>query len=422
MAAPHITVWLDHADLGSAPVRVGHLICPSHRSAPAAFTYHPDWLAHPQAFALEPSLPLVAGPQYPQQGTLHAIFRDSAPDRWGRVLIERRELLDAAREQRPARHLFDLDFLLAVQNSSRMGALRFQNEDAPADQFLAASEFAVPPVSKLRELQALAQRIQQDGVEALPEYEQWLAMLMAPGTSLGGARPKANFEDTDGTLWIAKFPAKDDRYDVAAWEFLAHQLARNAGITVPAARLEDLGGGYRSFCVQRFDRNGTLHAPRRMYASAMTLAGKQDGDAAAYLDIAQILTDQGARGHIDSDLAQLFRRLLFNISIANRDDHLRNHGFLWQSTGWRLAPAFDVNPNTAKREHALDVGGPYADAEGALSAAFATHTYYRLSEAQANTILEEVLDAASQWRSVAIQLGIGSAEQRRVQAAFVLFE
>lgn len=260
------------------------------------------------------------------------------------MLIERRELLDAAREQRPAHHLFDLDFLLAVQDSSRMGALRFQHEAAPADQFLAASEFAVPPVSKLRELQALAQRIQQNGVETLPEYEQWLAMLMAPGTSLGGARPKANFEDTDGTLWIAKFPAKDDRYDVAAWEYLAHQLARNAGITVPTARLEDLGGGYRSFCVQRFDRSGSLHAPRRMVASAMTLAGKQDGDAASYLDIAQILTDQGARGHIDNDLAQLFRRLLFNISIANRDDHLRNHGFLWQGTGWRLTPALTSTP------------------------------------------------------------------------------
>ena len=159
-----------------------------------------------------------------------------------------------------------------------------------------------------------------------------------------------------------------------------------------------------------------------MYASAMTLAGKQDGDAASYLDIAQILTDQGARGHIDSDLAQLFRRMLFNISIANRDDHLRNHGFLWQGSGWRLAPAFDVNPNTAKRERALDVGAPYASAEGALSAAFATHAYYRLSETQANTILEEVLDAASQWRSMATQLGIGSAEQRRMQAAFALFE
>lgn len=296
MAAPHITVWLDHADLGSTPLRVGQLICAPHRGAPAAFTYGQDWLAHPQPFALEPSLPL------------------------------------------------------------------------------------------------------------------------------GGARPKANFEDTDGTLWIAKFPAKDDRYDIAAWEFLAHQLAQQAGITVPAARLEDLGGDYRSFCVQRFDRSGPFHGPRRIYASAMTLAGKHDGADASYLDIAQILTDQGASGYIDSDLAQLFRRLLFNISIANRDDHLRNHGFLWQASGWRLAPAFDVNPNTAKREHALDVGAPYADTEGALSAAFASHAYYRLSETQASSILEEVLQAASQWRSVATQLGIGSAEQRRMQSAFALFD
>ncbi|RGE47081.1 type II toxin-antitoxin system HipA family toxin [Comamonas testosteroni] len=419
MAAQQIAVWLDNAGSAPQPLHVGTLTCPAHRSTPAAFAYDAAWLAHPQAFALEPQLPLVAGPQYPAQGTLHAIFRDSAPDRWGRVLIERREALDAARERRTVRNLFDLDFLLAVQDSSRMGALRFQSGDGI---YLSASEFAVPPVSKLRELQALAQRIQQDGIEQLPEYEQWLAMLMAPGTSLGGARPKANFEDTDGTLWIAKFPAKDDRYDVAAWEYLAHQLAGNAGIAVPNARLEDLGGGYRSFCVQRFDRSGSLNEPRRMYASAMSLTGKQDGEPASYLDIAQVLTDQGARGHIDADLAQLFRRLLFNISIANRDDHLRNHGFLWQGDGWRLAPAFDMNPNTAKREHALDVGGAYADTEGALNAAYATHDFYRLSAAQANTILEEVLAAASQWQTVAQRCAISQAEMRRMASAFGLFE
>lgn len=419
MAAAQIAVWLDNAGTAPQPVRVGTLTCPAHRSTPAAFAYDAAWLAHPQAFALEPQLPLVTGPQYPAQGTLHAIFRDSAPDRWGRVLIERREALDAARDRRAVRNLFDLDFLLAVQDSSRMGALRFQSGDG---SYLSTSEFAVPPVSKLRELQALAQRIQQDGIEQLPEYEQWLAMLMAPGTSLGGARPKANFEDTDGTLWIAKFPAKDDRYDVAAWEYLAHQLARNAGIAVPNARLEDLGGGYRSFCVQRFDRSGSLNDPRRMYASAMSLTSKQDGEPASYLDIAQVLTDQGARGHIDADLAQLFRRLLFNISIANRDDHLRNHGFLWQGDGWRLAPAFDMNPNTAKREHALDVGGAYADTEGTLNAAYATHDFYRLSAAQANTVLEEVLAAASQWQTVAQRCAISQAEMRRMASAFSLFE
>ena len=419
MAVQQIAVWLDNAGTAPQPLRVGTLTCPAHRSTPAAFAYDAAWLAHPQAFALEPQLPLVAGPQYPAQGTLHAIFRDSAPDRWGRVLIERREALDAARERRAVRYLFDLDFLLAVQDSSRMGALRFQSGDG---SYLSASEFAVPPVSKLRELQALAQRIQQDGIEQLPEYEQWLAMLMAPGTSLGGARPKANFEDTDGTLWIAKFPAKDDRYDVAAWEYLAHQLARNAGVALPYARLEDLGGGYRSCCVQRLDRSGSQNEPRRMYASAMSLTGKQDGEPASYLDIAQVLTDQGARGHIDADLAQLFRRLLFNISIANRDDHLRNHGFLWQGDGWRLTPAFDMNPNTAKREHALDVGGAYADTEGALNAAYATHDFYRLSAAQANTVLEEVLAAASQWQTMALRCAISQAEIRRMASAFSLFE
>ena len=166
MTQHQISVWLDDAGIGPAPVRVGTLTCPAQRSSPTAFAYGSEWLAHPQAFALEPQLPLVAGHQYPAQGTLHAIFRDSAPDRWGRVLIERREAINAAREQRPVRHLFDLDFLLAVQDSSRMGALRFQAEGG---HYLASSEFAVPPVGKLRELQALAQRIQQDGIEQLPE-------------------------------------------------------------------------------------------------------------------------------------------------------------------------------------------------------------------------------------------------------------
>lgn len=240
MAAPHITVWLDHADLGPAPIRIGQLLCPQHRSAPVAFAYDAAWLAAPHAFALEPMLPLVAGPQYPAPHTLHAIFRDSAPDRWGRVLIERREALDAAREQRATRHLFDWDFLLAVQDSSRMGALRFQAEGAPSGAFMASSEFAVPPVGQLRQLQALAQRIQQDGVEDLPEYEQWLAMLMAPGTSLGGARPKANFEDTDITLSFDRTEIKPHRPPLraTAWgtESAAHAAANQTAPCLAGCR------------------------------------------------------------------------------------------------------------------------------------------------------------------------------------------
>ncbi|MFZ6774388.1 type II toxin-antitoxin system HipA family toxin [Undibacterium sp. SXout7W] len=403
-------VWLDDVRFGD-PLYIGNLIIPEHSDTPAAFSYSQAWLTEANAFAIDPYLPLVAGPQYPVKGTLAGIFRDTAPDRWGRVLIERREALLAIRESRANRTLFDLDFLLAVQDVSRMGGLRFQDEQ---EEFISSGEFAVPPVSKLRELQALAARIQDVGIESLPEYEQWLAMLMAPGTSLGGARPKASFEDTDGSLWIAKFPAQDDRYDIGKWEYLAHRLARNSGIAVPNSRLEQLGGQYHTFCVNRFDRVGHR---RRMYASAMTMTGKQDGEPSSYLDIAQVITDQGARGHVDFDLAELFRRLMFNVAIGNRDDHLRNHGFLREESGWRLAPAFDMNPNPAKREHALDLGAK-STPDTALDAAISTHEFYRLTDSEAALILDEVLGAVHVWRNEAKQLHFSTAEIRRMESVF----
>lgn len=412
MARPStlVKVWLD--DIGFIqPVLIGELRISDHTDAPASFSYESTWLQHKDAYAIDPYLPLVSGHQYPVRGTLAGIFRDSAPDRWGRVLIERRESLNAIKEKRSSKTLFDIDFLLAVQDTSRMGGLKFQNEQG---DFIAAAEFAVPPVSQLRELQALATRIQEVGIEFLPEYEQWLAMLMAPGSSLGGARPKANFQDIDDSLWIAKFPAQEDRYDIGKWEYLAHRLANNAGIQVPHARVEQLGSQYHTFCVQRFDR---LNHRRRMYASAMTMTGKQDGESGSYLDIAQALTEHGARGFIETDLAQLFRRLVFNVAIGNRDDHLRNHGFLRGDSGWRLAPAFDVNPNPAKREHSLHLGVATTP-ENALEEVVSTYEFYRLNEQQAAIILDEVLGAVQTWREEAKSLQIAAAEIKRMESVF----
>ncbi len=299
-ASTLVRIWLDDiGDMQSLPI--GELRISDHTDAPASFSYDNTWLQHKDAYAIDPYLPLVVGHQYPVRGSLAGIFRDSAPDRWGRVLIERRESLNAIKEKRASKTFFDIDFLLAVQDTSRMGGLRFQDVQG---NFIAAAEFAVPPVSQLRELQALATRIQDVGIESLPEYEQWLAMLMAPGSSLGGARPKANFQDIDGSLWIAKFPAQEDRYDIGKWEYLAHRLANKAGIDVPNARVEQLGSPYHTFCVQRFDR---INNRRRMYASAMTMTGKQDGESGSYLDIAQVITEHGSRGFIEADLAQLFK-------------------------------------------------------------------------------------------------------------------
>ncbi|MFZ6818948.1 type II toxin-antitoxin system HipA family toxin [Undibacterium sp. Ji22W] len=414
MASPStlVKVWLN--DVGFIqPVLIGELRISDHTDAPASFSYESTWLQHKDAYAIDPYLPLVSGHQYPVRGTLAGIFRDSAPDRWGRVLIERRESLNAIKEKRTSKTLFDIDFLLAVQDVSRMGGLQFQDGQG---SFIAAAEFAVPPVSQLRELQALATRIQEVGIESLPEYEQWLAMLMAPGSSLGGARPKANFQDIDDSLWIAKFPAQEDRYDIGKWEYLAHRLANNARIQVPHARVEQLGSQYHTFCVQRFDR---LNHQRRMYASAMTMTGKQDGESGSYLDIAQVLTEHGARGSIETDLAQLFRRLVFNVAIGNRDDHLRNHGFLRDDSGWRLAPAFDMNPNPAKREHSLHLGIATTP-ENALEAVVSTYEFYRLNEQQAATILDEVLGAVQTWREEAKSLQIAAAEIKRMESVFMI--
>lgn len=409
-ASTLIRIWLD--DIGyMQSLLIGELRISSHTDAPASFSYDSMWLQNKDAYAIDPYLPLVAGHQYPVRGSLAGIFRDSAPDRWGRVLIERRESLNAIKEKRASKTLFDIDFLLAVQDASRMGGLRFQDDQG---NFIAAAEFAVPPVSQLRELQALATRIQEVGIESLPEYEQWLAMLMAPGSSLGGARPKANFQDVDGSLWIAKFPAQEDRYDIGKWEYLAHRLANQAGIQVPNARVEQLGSQYHSFCVQRFDR---VHHRRRMYASAMTMTGKQDGESGSYLDIAQVITEHGARGFIEVDLAQLFKRLLFNVAIGNRDDHLRNHGFLREDSGWRLAPAFDMNPNPAKREHTLHLGIA-TPPDNTLEAVVSTYEFYRLSEQQAASILDEVLGAVSAWQEEARELHITEVEIRRMQSVF----
>lgn len=390
--------------------QVGHLWRHESRTdVPAAFEYDPAWLRSGQAFMLDPRLALYGGAQHPAHpAAAFGVFMDSAPDRWGRVLMERREALAARREARKPRRLQEVDFLLGVHDLTRMGALRLRaTDDSP---FLDDSALGAPPVTDLGELARASRAIEDVDAEELPEYGRWLAMLIAPGSSLGGARPKANFLQADGSLWLAKFPAMDDRHDVGAWELVAHHLAQRAGIWMPEAQGLKLTDRHLTYCAKRFDRDGQgADASRRMFSSAMTLLEYTDGEAgASYLDLAQFISDQGAQGHVGTDLEQLFRRVLFNIRIGNRDDHLRNHGFIRTATGWRLAPAYDVNPNPHKDVHALSLDGQTQEPD--IGAALACAELYRVTDARAKEVLQEVEEAVRGWRGVAGSQGLGRAE------------
>ncbi len=376
-----------------------------------SFSYEPDWVAAPTSFALDPSLPLFEGEQY--SATLPGVFADAAPDRWGRTLLERREALTARREDRRPRRLDEWDFLLGVNDRTRMGALRFARAPAPGGAFLADEPLSIPPSTRLRDLERWARELERGLPGDLSEEDRWIAALIAPGSSLGGARPKASFRNDDGTLWIAKFPSREDRHDVGGWEYVLSRLAVEAGIEVPETRALRLASPFHTFCTRRFDRRGE---GRRLYASAMTLAGRRDNEDASYLDIARAIVELGDPNAIETDLRQLFRRVAFNVLTANRDDHLRNHGFLRSRTGWRLAPAFDVNPSPEKHEHAL----AFDDAVrvGDLDLVRATAPLYRLSPEQADEVIAEVSSSVARWQLAARDAGLHSEEIERLATAF----
>jgi serine/threonine-protein kinase HipA len=383
-----------------------------------SFEYSKGWLGSRRVFQLDPHLDLYAGEQHSRLEPGSGIFLDSAPDRWGRVLMERREALQASKQGRKTRKLTDLDFLLGVHDFARAGALRYRR--GPDQPFLDDHELPAPPVADLRELSAIATKLDEPEAESLPEYERWLSMLMAPGTSLGGARPKATFTQADGTLWLAKFPGHDDRRDWGAWEYLTHQLAHDAGIAVPPSELLDLGARYRTFCVQRFDRGaGGEPTGRRMYASAITLLGRQDGqEDASYLDLVDFLETEGA-AELSMDLGQLFRRAVFNLLVGNRDDHLRNHGFLRGASGWRLSPAFDMNPNPDKDVHTLTWDGESAAPD--LPVLKAAAQFFRIADPEkAQRVIDEVAAVVKTWRERAAALKLPRAEIQRMDSVFAV--
>ncbi|HZH96983.1 MAG TPA: HipA domain-containing protein [Flavisolibacter sp.] len=377
-----------------------------------SFAYDQSWLQGPYAQSLDPDLQLYAGEQY-LGGNKHnfGLFLDSSPDRWGRLLMDRREAILAKTEERRPQKLFEENYLLGVFDEHRMGALRFKTDlNGP---FLNDNKgMAAPPWATLRELEHASLQLEQ-GILEEKETLRWLNLLLAPGASLGGARPKASVLDEMGQLWIAKFPSINDQTNVGAWEMVAYRLATQAGITMSKGEARRYTQDQHTFLSRRFDRQGYR---RHHFASAMTLLDHQDGvSGVSYLELAEFIMRSGAR--VNADLEELFRRIVFNIGIKNTDDHLRNHGFLLTAKGWTLSPAYDVNPvyfgtgltlNVSETDNSLD-----------FDLALSTALYYRVSGQRAKEILEDVQNARSHWRQHAATLGISRVEQERMEAAFI---
>jgi serine/threonine-protein kinase HipA len=381
-----------------------------------SFEYESAWMKSEQAQLLDPSLQLYTGLHYLKEGQENfGVFLDSSPDRWGRILMRRREAAFAKVQGRNENNLFETDYLLGVYDEHRMGALRYKlNEDGP---FLNDNkEMASPPWASLRKLEQISLRLEEDDVIDDPEYLNWLNMLIAPGASLGGARPKASIVDNNNELWIAKFPSRNDQGDIGGWEIVTYELAIMAGINMAKSNAQKFSSNYYTFITKRFDRSSD--GQRIHFASAMTMLGYVDGqdhiDGASYLELVDFIMNNGAQ--VDSDLEELWRRIVFNICVSNTDDHLRNHGFLLTKDGWVLSPAYDINPvetgtglklNISENDNSLD-----------LKLALDVFEFFRLSEKRANEILNEVLNAVSKWKIVATKYGISRVEQEIKGMAF----
>ena len=371
-----------------------------------SFAYDPTWLGLAGAFPLEPNLPLVRGDAHWDGGLFNA-FSDPAPDRWGRNLMGRRERHQAKAEGRAPRTLLEADFLMLVEDQTRLGALRFR--DVGAEGFAAADAHPVPPLVALPRLLGAARRIVDDR-----ETHEDLRLLLAPGSSLGGARPKASVRDAQGELLIAKFPSQTDDWPIPTWESVAMTLAQQAGISVPAFQLRQVAKR-PVFMMARFDR--MADGGRRPFRSALTALGAADGEVRSYLELVDVLRQDGADA--PGDAAQLWRRMVFNILISNTDDHLRNHGFLREPGGWRLSPAYDLNPmptDVKPRIHALALDE--TDQDASLDTVLGVAAYFRLSKPEALAIAKEVGVVVATWREVAGQHGLTANQIDRMASAF----
>jgi serine/threonine-protein kinase HipA len=382
-----------------------------------SFEYDNNWLKTEYVQNLDPDLQLYSGPQYlnDENKSNFGIFLDSSPDRWGRLLMRRREAALARIEKRPVKTLFETDYLLGVYDKHRMGAIRFKNS-IDGNFLNDNNELATPAWTSIRELEEISLRLEEDDIVDDPEYLKWLNLLIAPGSSLGGARPKAGILDNNKHPWIAKFPSKKDSTNIGAWEMITNELAKKAGLNVAEGMVKKFSSNHHTYLSKRFDR--TDKGERIHFASAMTLLGYTDGanheDGISYLELVEFISTHGA--NVSNDLRELWRRIVFNICVSNTDDHLRNHGFIYSNEGWLLSPAYDINPvetgtglslNISEDDNSLD-----------LHLAMDVYKYFRLTENEAKQIVLEVKNAVKAWRDIANKYNISRTEQELMSTAF----
>ena len=404
------TEVLVYMDIDGAPVLTGRLWARMRKGRNSAtFEYDQDWLAHPARFSLEPALQLGPGPFHTPMGKpLFGAIGDSAPDRWGRALMRRAERRRAARAGETPRTLREIDYLLRVNDEARQGALRFVLDSG--GPFLAPGDAtSIPPLLELPRLLSAAEHVVGES-----DSDEDLRLLLAPGSSLGGARPKASVRDRDGHLAIAKFPHKDDEIDVVRWEAVALSLAEKAGIPVPQSRMETVADK-SILLLRRFDRVDDTRIP---FLSAMSMLGANDNETRSYLEFVDALRQYGAEPK--NDMHMLWRRIVFSVLISNTDDHLRNHGFLYDGTnGWRLAPAYDLNPVPVDiKARVLATYIDLDDGTASLNLALAVAEYFELDAEQAREIAKEVGQAVADWRQEAARLGLNAAQIDRMESAF----
>ncbi len=394
--------WLKKVEL------IGELGYESLRGSDSyCFKFSDSWIKKYNAIQLSNDLNSYSGVQYTQPNKdIFGCFADALPDRWGRTLLLRREQIMAQEMNRPVRRLSSFDFLTGIDDFSRMGGFRFK--ETPDGEFINADNtLRIPPLTEIRDLIAASKEVEKSEEEnALPE-KHWIAQLVQPGSSLGGARPKANVVDTDGGIFVAKFPSLKDDYDAGLWEHFCHLLAKNAGINVAQTKVIAIGDKHHTLLSRRFDRTDV--GRRIHFASAMTQLGLSDGDNATtghgYIDIVDFIISGCC--DVEANLRELFRRVTFNICVGNSDDHFRNHGFLLSAKGWTLSPAYDMNP-TLNRHQSLLINGTTNSAD--LSVLLNSCDEYMLAPDVAKGIINEVVDAVKEWRILAGKLGIAKRE------------
>lgn len=377
-----------------------------------SFEYDHNWLQN-QNMVLDPDLQLYSGRQFiTDEKIIFGVFTDSCPDRWGRRLMNRREELRARERQEKPKKLLESDYLLGVYDESRMGALRFKT-DLDGDFLSNDEEFATPPWTSLRELEQASLAFEAD---SNPLDTKWLKQLLAPGSSLGGARPKASVLAPDGSLWIAKFPSKHDDFNSGAWEMVVHDLAMLCKLNVPEAKAENFSKLGTTFLVKRFDR---IDDQRIHFSSAMTMLGKTDGasaaDGSSYLEIASFLKANG--GTPKKDLIELWKRIVFSMAVSNTDDHFRNHGFLLTNNGWELSPLYDVNPDIYGEYLSLNVNKNESSIDFDL--ALRSARYYGVNESEASAFISTIKNTVkNNWESLAKKYRISRNEIIRMAPAF----